>query len=127
MDLDPHTLQAILQKIYQQMRCPQCGKKVPVDFSAVRVCAGDSILLQLKCDDCDAHIVLQASLQGIENITAPPYERDSLSNASTTLDLSKEEVQILRNAIEESGGSFQKLFKKNDAEADQSTSGGQAI
>src|SRR5262245_30111077 len=56
MDIDPHTLQQIIQRIYQQMRCPQCSKRVPVDFSSVRLASDDFLLLQLKCDTCDAFI-----------------------------------------------------------------------
>ena len=54
MEIDPHTLQQILQRIHQQMRCPQCGKRVTVDLSAVRVVAHESMLLQIKCDGCSA-------------------------------------------------------------------------
>ncbi|MBT7929493.1 hypothetical protein HN682_06225, partial [Candidatus Peregrinibacteria bacterium] len=62
MDIDPHTLQRILDRIEKQMRCPQCGRQVPVDFSSVRLMAENAMLLQVKCDDCNAYIVLQASL-----------------------------------------------------------------
>ncbi len=111
MELDPHTLQHILDRIKQQMRCPQCGKRVSVDFASVRVVSADAMLLQLKCDACNAFIVLHASLQGTENITTE-VTSDGIVNASSTLKLSKEELATLNAALEESGGSFEKLFAK---------------
>lgn len=110
MELDPHTLQQILQRIYQQMRCPQCGNRVPVDFSAVRVAAAGSLLLQLKCEDCNAFIVLHASIQGMPRSAAE--EEQGIVNASSTLQLSGKEMEMLEGALQESGGSFEKLFEK---------------
>lgn len=112
MDIDPHTLQQILQRIYQQMRCPQCGKRVPVDFSSVRVVADHAMLLQLKCDMCNAYIVLHASLQGVEHLGARPYKEDITANASTSLELNKEELAMLRKGLTEAGGSFEELFNR---------------
>ncbi|HLD32369.1 MAG TPA: hypothetical protein VJB10_02145 [Candidatus Peribacteraceae bacterium] len=112
MDIDPHTLQQILQRIYQQMRCPQCGKRVPVDFSSVRVMADQAMLLQLKCDMCNAYIVLHASLQGVEALSAQPYKEDITANVSTSLELNKEELAMLRKGLTEAGGSFEELFHK---------------
>jgi hypothetical protein len=111
MELDPHTLQQILQRIYQQMRCPQCGNRVPVDFSSVRVVAAGSLLLQLKCDDCNAFIVLHAAIQGMEK-AGETEERSKIVNASSTLQLSQQEMTMLSRALEESDGSFEKLFAK---------------
>lgn len=110
MELDPHTLQQILQRIYQQMRCPQCGNRVPVDFSSVRVVAAGSLLLQLKCEDCNAFIVLHASIQGVDKMGIPEDVRPGIVNASSTLQLSSEEMSMLGQALEQSGGSFEKLF-----------------
>ena len=116
MELDPHTLQQILERIKQQMRCPQCGKHVPVDFSSVRVAADDALLLQLKCDSCNAFIVLHASLQGVENIKEAEVEVESeeenVVNASSTLQVSKQEMEMLSAALKESEGSFEKLFEE---------------
>jgi len=113
MEIDPHTLQQILQRIQQQMRCPQCGKRVPVDFSSVRIVADASLLLQLKCEMCSAFIVLHASLQGIENLSnQKEYEDDTTVNASSTLQMSDKELAMLNAALEQSGGSFDKLFQK---------------
>jgi hypothetical protein len=109
MDFDPHTLQQIIQRIYQQMRCPQCGKRVPVDFTSVRMAADDFMLLQLKCETCDAYIVLHASLQGTENMQG---QESTMVNESSTLSMKEEEVTMLREALSASGGSFQELFQK---------------
>ena len=111
MEIDPHTLQQILQRIYQQMRCPQCGNRVPVDFSAVRVVAANAMLLQLKCEACSAFIVLHASLTGMEKATEDRPEFQT-ANVSSTLNLAEHEAQMLHQALAESGGSFEKLFAK---------------
>lgn len=112
MELDPHTLQQILLRIRNQMRCPQCGKQVPVDFGAVRVVSENAMLLQLKCDTCNAYIVLHASLQGIEKLGAPHIEADARQNVSSSLKLSDHEVKMLHEALDQSDGSFEQLFKK---------------
>jgi hypothetical protein len=112
MELDPHTLQQIIQRIYQQMRCPQCGKRIPVDFTSVRLAGDDFMLLQLKCEACDAYVVLHASLQGTENLSPIPQMKDETVNASSTLHLKDSEIATLREALGQSGGSFQKLFQQ---------------
>lgn len=99
------------------MRCPQCGKNVPIDFASVRVVSDDAMLLQLKCDSCNAFIVLHASLQGMEQVKAQLKEEAVLAgeevvNASSTLEVSKEELTTLSAALEQSGGSFDKLFEE---------------
>lgn len=115
MEFDPHTLHHLLEKIRQQMRCPQCGEKVPVDFGSVRMSGDDFLLLQLKCQACSAYIVLHASLQNPKTPAALPAkqaERDMGMNVSSTFCKSEEEVKDLRNAIQKSGGSFEHLFGK---------------
>lgn len=114
MELDPHTLQKILDRIKQQMRCPQCGKHVPIDFSSVRVVSEDALLLQLKCDACNAFIVLHASLQGVEHVMEE--EEGEMVNASSTMQMSKEELSMLGAALEQTDGSFEKLFKQYGGE-----------
>jgi hypothetical protein len=115
MDIDPHTLQQILDRIKQQMRCPQCGKHVPVNFSSVRVMSDNALLLQLKCDSCNAFIVLHASLQGVDQISDEVFnDEEGTTNASSTLQMSEDEMKMLNAALEESGGSFGKLFEKYD-------------
>ncbi len=114
MEFDPHTLQQLIQRIYQQMRCPQCGKRVPVDFASVRIAAEDFMLLHLKCDTCDAHIVLQASLQGAGapqmQLMPKAVTKDQTVNESSSLYLKENEVHALREGLERAGGSFEKLF-----------------
>jgi len=121
MDIDPHTLQQILQRIQQQMRCPQCGRHVPVDFSAVRVVADAAMLLQLNCDGCNAFIVLHASLQGVDNLKTQAIE-DGTVNASSNLHMSDSEVKMLKSALQQSDGSFEKLFNKYGKEETENKS-----
>tara|TARA_Y100000310_G_C20035745_1_gene513817 strand:- start:64 stop:423 length:360 start_codon:yes stop_codon:yes gene_type:complete len=118
MELDPHTLSQILDRIKQQMRCPQCGKNVPVDFSSVHVVSEDAMLLQLKCDSCNAFIVLHASLSGVDNlqVEVESEEVEGTVNASSTLELSKDEMAHFQKALEESGGSFEKMFGEDKRE-----------
>ncbi len=112
MEFDPHTLHQIMQRIQQQMRCPQCGEKIPVDFASVRLTGDDFVLLQLKCEVCDAYIVLHASLQGMKNGQATlKDEKEAGLNASSSLCLKDTDVETLRNAISGSGGSFESMFK----------------
>ena len=111
MEMDPHTFQQIIRKIEQQMRCPQCGKRIPVEFPSVRMAADDFLLLQLKCDTCDAYIVLHASLNGA-HVVKSAHGPDQLINASSSLQLKDEELKQLRQGLEQSGGSFEKLFQK---------------
>ena len=126
MEMDPHTFQHIIRRIEQQMRCPQCGKRIPVDFPSVRMAADDFLLLQLKCDTCDAYIVLHASLQGIQHFRMTP-EADQFINASSSLQLKDDELKVLRDALEQNGGSFEKMFQKAGTPLRSSESfGGQA-
>lgn len=115
MDLDPHTLQQILSRIHQQMRCPQCGQRVPVEFPSVQVVGDDAMLLQLKCETCNAYIVLQASFKGIENLSAAPYDEDLTANISTTLRMPDEDLSEIRKRLADSDGSFSKMFATEDA------------
>jgi hypothetical protein len=110
MEFDPHTLHQILQRIKQQMRCPQCGEKVPVDFASIRLTGDDFVLLQVKCDACEAYIVLHASLAGLKSVKAENDSPDAMLNASSALGLKEQEVETLRQSIEKSGGSFSSLF-----------------
>ncbi len=113
MEFDPHSLHHILQRIKQQMRCPQCGERVPVDFASVRLSGDDFILLQLKCEACDAYIVLHASLQNGKVTAAATSSQEGVvgMNASSSICLKDGEVDVLRGAIEGAGGSFEKLFQ----------------
>ena len=111
MDFDPHTLHQILQKIKQQLRCPQCGERVPVDFASVRLTGDDFVLLQLKCEVCDAYIVLHASLQvGTKPASGTRVEGHKGQNASSALCMTESEMETLRAAIDKADGSFKTLF-----------------
>lgn len=111
MDFDPHVLHQILIKIQDQMRCPQCSKAIPVDIASVKLAGDDFMLLQLKCENCQAFIVLHVSLSGAAKQF--PSEKYSLSNVSSTLELDEAELSTLRKALEKSDGSFSKLFKED--------------
>jgi hypothetical protein len=111
MDFDPHSLHQIIQRIRQQMRCPQCGEKVPVDFPSVRLTSDDFALLQLKCDCCDAYIVLHATLQGLKG-AAVPEEQKRIMNASSTLCEKDSEIEMLRTVLSSAGGSFEQMFEE---------------
>lgn len=122
MQFDPHTLHQIIQRIQQQMRCPQCGEKVPVDFASVRITGDDFMLMQLKCEICDAYIVLHAA---VTTKDAPLKKEDAKDtdkgmNASSTLCLKDDELKVLRSAIDTAGGSFEKLFEMSQKEGKQS-------
>lgn len=113
MEFDPHTIHHILQRIRQQMRCPQCGEKVPVEMGSVRITGDDFLIMQLKCDACDAYVVLHASLQGIKNVAAPGSERDALKNASSAIRGEDAEVERIHKALEKAAGSFDKVFTEH--------------
>lgn len=110
MEFDPHSLHQIIQRIQQQMRCPQCGEKVPVDFASVRLTGDDFVLMQLRCDQCDAYIVLHASLQGLKGIKLQKEDKERIMNASSTLCQKDTEIEILRSALQQAEGSFEEMF-----------------
>lgn len=110
MEFDPHTLHQIIQRIQQQMRCPQCGEKVPADFASVRLTGDDFVLMQLRCDGCDAYIVLHASLASLKAGKVKKEDKNTIMNASSTLCLKDSEIEVLRSALQKSGGSFGDLF-----------------
>lgn len=113
MEFDPHTIHHILQRIRQQMRCPQCGEKVPVEMGSVRITGDDFLIMQLKCDACDAYVVLHASLQGIKNVAAPGSERDALKNASSSIQGDESDVAHIQRALERAAGSFDAVFTEH--------------
>lgn len=86
-------------------------------MSSVRVVDDSAMLLQLKCDQCNAYIVLQASLQGVDGLGAPPYDEDSTSNASSTFDIGKADLKQVKAALGAADGSFSKLFEDSDQTA----------
>ena len=112
MDVNPHSLHMILSRIREQVRCPQCGTRMPVDFPSVKVAQDNVFLLQLKCGSCGAFIVLQVQVAeqtvSVQNVT----NREELLNASSTVSLSDNEMQTLQGALAQYGGSFEKMFKE---------------
>src|SRR3989344_1532637 len=108
MEFDPHTLHQIIQRIQQQMRCPQCGERIPVDFASVRLTGDEFVLLQLKCNVCEAYIVLHASLQEAKN-PQQWTQGDKGINASSSLCLKDSELQVLKSALQGASGSFEEL------------------
>lgn len=124
MDIDPHSLHQIVQRISQQMRCPQCGKRIPVDMAAVRMTGDDFLLLQLKCSSCDAYIVLHATVAGSHSAEEPNKTGSTKGqNVSSCLHFNEQEVASLRQALEQSGGSFVELFKKFGPEVGPASQG----
>jgi hypothetical protein len=111
MDFNPHSLHQILTRIREQMRCPQCGTKVPVDFPAIKIAGDGFMLLQLKCESCAAFIVLHVNLSGQAEAAAAPPTATAKLNASSTMSLSKEDMQTLRSALSAYDGSFERLFQ----------------
>jgi hypothetical protein len=112
MEVNPHTLNQILNRIREQMRCPQCGTKIKVDFPSVKIAGDDFMLLQLKCESCTAFIVLHVNLRG-QTAGAGNLPFNSTMNVSSTLSLSEEEMSTLRKALASYDGSFEKMFQEN--------------
>jgi len=121
MEIDPHTIQQILTKVRDQLRCPQCRKRVDVSMESLKVMGDDFAVMQLKCMTCDACIMLHASLSNVElkqgkvtgEIVLEPASKensDNTKNASTNLILDPEEINSLRKHLKECGGSFMKMF-----------------
>ena len=108
MDVNPHTLNQILNRIREQMRCPQCGTGVKVDFPSVKIAGEDFMLLQLKCESCTAFIVLHVNLKGQPQ--AKVIMNPTL-NASSSLSLTEGEMKTLRGALKKYDGSFEKMFE----------------
>ncbi len=115
MEFNPHSLHQILTRIREQMRCPQCGTRIAVDFPSIKLAGDDFMLLQLKCESCSAFIVLHVHLGDQQASESPDAAKEALLNASSTLSLSEKEMATLRQALEKSDGSFQTLFKEYDA------------
>jgi len=112
MEFNPHSLNQILLRIREQMRCPQCGTGISVDFPAIKL-AGDSfMLLELKCEACMSFIVLHVNL--MEKTTEVVAEEVVPSvNASSSVTLSADEMKTLRSALQTFDGSFEKMFQKH--------------
>lgn len=112
MDYDPHTIHTIIQRIQQQLRCPQCSRKIPVDWQAIRLTGDDFVLLQLRCDACDAYIVLHAAYQGGAEEASPQDAKLRMLNASTLLSRSEVELERVKEALAKADGSFERMFSE---------------
>lgn len=110
MEVNPHSLHQILTRIREQMRCPQCGTHISVDFPSVKMTGDDFMLLQLKCESCTSFIVLHVNLTEQNKEEAAADTRNALLNASSTLSLSEDEMTTLHTALKSYDGSFEKLF-----------------
>ena len=112
MEMNPHSLNVILTRIREQMRCPLCGTHVHVEFPSVKIAANDFMLLQLRCKSCSAFIVLHVNLTlAGAQLSPPPTSVDGVRNVSSTISVSEDEMKTLRTALERSDGSFEALFK----------------
>jgi hypothetical protein len=102
------------------MRCPQCGERVPIDFASIRLTGDEFVLLQIKCEVCEAYIVLHASLQGMKGVTVQGEEESAQRNASSSLCLTEGEIQHLREVLKSAEGSFEQMFEeKTESEKKQ--------
>ena len=110
MDCDPHTIHTIIQRIQQQLRCPQCSRRVPVGWQAIRLTGDDFVLLQLRCEACDAYIVLHASYQGARVEESPQDAKLRMLNASSLLARSDMEIERIRESLAKADGSFERMF-----------------
>lgn len=108
MEVDPHSLNAILKRIEQQVRCPQCTKNVTIGIPSVRMTGDDFILIQLQCSSCQAFIVLHATFKGPAGIF--PKERQGVINVSSALCGKEQDVAALRNALKKAQGNLSTLF-----------------
>ena len=110
MHYDPHTIHTIIQHIEQQLRCPQCSRKVPVDWQAIRLTGDDFVLLQLRCESCDAYIVLHASCPGVREGETSQDAKLRMLNASSLLARSDTELEKIRESLMKADGSFERMF-----------------
>jgi uncharacterized Zn finger protein len=110
MEVNPHSLHQILSRIREQMRCPQCGTHISVDFLSVKMTGDDFMLLQLKCESCTSFIVLHVNLTEQDAGDTVLDQRKALLNASSTLSISEDEMKTLHAALKSYDGSFEKLF-----------------
>jgi hypothetical protein len=120
MEIDPHTIQQILTKVRDQLRCPQCRKRVDVDMEALKVLGDSFAVMQLRCTMCEAYIMLHATLTadrtGIEHVrlesgrVPAPRSIEGSKNASTRLTPDPKEMESMRESLEKAQGSFNQLF-----------------
>ena len=107
MNIDPHTVQQIITRIREQLRCPQCRKRMEVNWESVKVLGEDFVVMQMQCLTCDAHIMLHASLS---TVPQPSAESGTGKNVSTKLMVDIDEITEMKKSLQKSNGSFTKLF-----------------
>jgi hypothetical protein len=124
MDIDPHTIQQILTKVREQLRCPQCRKKVEVDIESLKVLGDNFAVMQIKCDTCEAYIMLHATLSGDIAVTAEDALAEEVlaeletpanaKNVSTNLLMDENDLKKLRGSLKKANGSFMTLFEEEN-------------
>lgn len=106
MEIDPHTIQMIITKVQDQLRCPQCRKKMEVNLESLKVLGSGVAVMQMQCPACDAHIMLHTSIS-----TVPSDDpKDAVRNASSKLTVDIDEIKTIKDGIEKAEGSFTKMF-----------------
>ena len=116
MELDPHMLHQILEKIKQQLTCPQCGKNVDTEAESLRLVGDSFTVFQMQCPQCGAHVVLHATVaspQLAAIIESRPGVKETGTNESTSIHLESKELEVLRDSLKDADGSFSKLFKES--------------
>lgn len=103
MDIDPHTIQQILMTVREQLRCPQCRKRIDVRLDALKVLNNQFAVIQAKCPSCSAHIMLHASI-------VVGTGADAMKNASSRITVEIDEVKEIERGLQKYNGSFTKLF-----------------
>lgn len=122
MEIDPHTIQQILEKVRSQLRCPQCTKKVPVALECLKVVGETFAVFQLKCGTCDAYILLHATIRTFPTphvhsahaevaMLCKEQQEGRVRNFSTTLEIDPQELQTLRACLKDAGGRFSMIFE----------------
>lgn len=106
MDIDPHTIQLILTKVEEQLRCPQCRKRMEVNLESLKVLGNGVAVMQVQCTACDAHIMLHTSI----TLVHAEDPKNAIKNASSKLTIGVDEIKTIKAGIKESGGSFIKMF-----------------
>ena len=107
MNIDPHTIQQILIRIREQLRCPQCRKHMNVGIDSLKVLSDSFAVMQAQCPACDAHIMLHATIAFVEKQES---EKGVGRNASTKLMVDIDEIMEIKKSLQNSNGSFTKIF-----------------
>ena len=106
-------------KVREQLKCPQCRKRVEVDMDSLKVLGDDFAVLQLQCSTCDAYVMLYATIAtkgeaageitlGVDPEAIP--EELGTENVSTKLMTDADEITKLRSSLQAAKGSFTEIF-----------------